>query len=540
MTTPTIDTLSRKDPLAFGISYIDLLENRQWTLENRRWSVEPYGMLNPFNIEKDPTGEPRKMAITKSTQAGISTMAIVKALHFMTYWDVRIGYMLPRLKDISDFTTTRLNPTLAASDFLRSRTHQFPDNVSTKAIANSYLFMMEGSVEPRSMPMDALYLDEVDLCNPDHVGTAVNRLDASNWKIITYLSTPTLPNTGIDAAFQNSDQREWVVSCSHCDHRQIMDWDRHLRLRGPSSDPEMVWFACEKCEGILTVQDMQNGAWIPQLPSKTKDLVGYHISQIYTTPAQQLYSYYRDPNQTIAEFYRKRLGRPYTMAGGSLDRNDFLINCFIEPYSMEMMHDGESTYYMGCDQGNQLQLVIAKIPKGKSNPRIVYIELVPFEKGFDRVAELMQVFKIKRAVIDGDPNRHPVRKLQEQFPGRVLMADYIEQTDRFTLKKNDRKVDVHVTINRTDNFDYMVDRIREGFISLPGNPPNLPPQVEVYIDQLMSIKRDIEKRKTPSGEIEVGIWRKMRADHLAHATGYLLIALGASQKRRFRIGKFSS
>ena len=63
------------------------------------------------------------------------------------------------------------------------------------------------------MPMDALYLDEVDLCNPDHVGTAINRLDASNWKLVTYLSTPTLPNTGIDAAFQNSDQSEWVVRC---------------------------------------------------------------------------------------------------------------------------------------------------------------------------------------------------------------------------------------------------------------------------------------------------------------------------------------
>ena len=65
-----------------------------------------------------------------------------------------------------------------------------------------------------------------------------------------------------------------------------------------------------------------------------------------------------------------------------------------------------------------------------------------------------------------------------------------------------------------------------GYMSLPGTPPNLPPQVEVYIDQLMSIKRDIEKRKTPSGEIEVGVWRKMRADHLAHATGYLLLLLG--------------
>ena len=55
------------------------------------------------------------------------------------------------------------------------------------------------------------------------------------------------------------------------------------------------------------------------------------------------------------------------------------------------------------------------------------------------------------------------------------------------------------------------------------------------MDQLMSIKRDIEKRKTPSGEIEVGVWRKMRADHLAHALGYCFVAINSTAKRRFRL-----
>ena len=51
------------------------------------------------------------------------------------------------------------------------------------------------------------------------------------------------------------------------------------------------------------------------------------------------------------------------------------------------------------------------------------------------------------------------------------------------------------------------------------------------MDQLMSIKRDIEKRKTPSGEIEGGVRRKMRADYLAHATGYLLNCAGEHRRR---------
>ena len=354
LTPAELDALSKRNPLAFGISYVDLLDGKSWTIADRKWSVEPYLALNPYDVERNPVGQARRMAITKSTQAGISTMSIVKALHFMSYWSVRIGYMLPRTKDLNDFASTRFDPVLRNSEFLMNLKHAYPDNNSTKAIGNSYMFFMEGTVEPRSMPMDALYLDEVDLCNPDHVGTAINRLDASAWKLVTYLSTPTLPNFGIDALYETSDQHEWVVWCSHCRHTQIMDWDKHLRVEGPVQEPTDVYFVCENCQKRLTVQNMQDGQWVPQYPSRSQDLLGYHISQIYTTDASELYKHFRDPNQTIAEFYRKRLGRPYSMAGGSLSRDDFLVNCFLEPYELEPFPDGKSSYYMGVDQGNQI------------------------------------------------------------------------------------------------------------------------------------------------------------------------------------------
>ena len=535
LTDAELAALCKADPLAFGITHVDLLDGKQWQVASRKWMIEPYKAVNPYQIEKSPIGQARIMALTKSTQAGISTMAITKALHFMTHWPVRVGYMLPRSKDLNDFASTRFDPIVANSEFLRSRKNPYPDNNSTKAFGQSYLFFMEGTVEPRSMPMDALYLDEVDLCNPDHVGTAINRLDASAWKLVTYLSTPTLPNFGIDAIYESSDQREWMVPCPHCGNRQVMDWDKHLRLRGPASEPEAVWYACEKCDKEITVADMQLGAWIAMFPSRSNDIIGYHISQIYTTDAWMLYKHFRDPNQTIAEFYRKRLGRPYTMVGGSIEREDFLMHCFSEPYEPESQNDGMSTYYMGVNQGNQLQLVIAKIPPEKRFPKVVHIELVPFEEGFERVAKLMNIFKIKRAVIDGNPNMHSVKKLMEQFPGRVLMAIYNEQRERFVVKFNEKRVPLSVTIDRTQGFDDLVAAIRKGWLALPGTPPRLSPMVEVFIDQMTSIKRDLEKRKTPSGEIEVAVWRKLRADHLAHASVYLKIAIDTAAGRKFRV-----
>ena len=534
ITAVELESLAKKDPLAFGISYVDLLDGKQWSLLDRKWVKDLYKIANPFDIEKNPIGTARRVAFEKSTQAGISTLAITRMLHFAVFWPSRIGYMLPRTKDVSDFSATRLNPIINASDFLKSKRGE-PDSVTTKKIGNSYLFLMEGTVEPRSMPMDALYLDEVDLCDPDNVGTALNRLDASNWRIVTYLSTPTLPNYGIDAIYDNSDRREWMVPCPHCGEKQPMDWEINLKIVGPESAPTSVAYVCCKCGRELTLQDIQEGEWVAQSPSKSKDMVGFHISQMMTTNADVLYATFRDPQQTTAEFYRKRLGKPYTFQGGSIEREDFLVNCFTEPYEFELFYDNESAYYMGVDQGNQLQVVVAKIPPHRRSPKIVDIELVPFDKGFERIEQLIKLYHVHRCIIDGDPNRHPVKDMCNKYPGRVLMADYIEQRERYIVKKDKyTRVSTNVNISRTDGFDDLVDSIKKGFWALPGTPPNLPPAVETLIDQVTSLKRDIEKRSSPSGERNVAVWRKLRADHLAHSMLYCKTAIDIDQGRGFK------
>lgn len=537
-----LESACRKNPLVFGMAYVDLLDGKEWDYGGRRWAIEPYLAMNPADIEKNPLGKARRMAITKSTQAGISTMALVKMLHALSYWEMRAGYMLPRQKDLSDFSSTRLDPIINNSEYLRGK-RGTPNSVYTKKIGNSYIFFLEGSVEPRSMPMDVLYLDEVDLCNSDHVGTAINRLDASPWKLITYLSTPTFPMTGIDAVFETSDQREWFAPCPHCGHKQVMDWDAHLRVDGSVSDPTKVWYACEKCKKEITVPDMQAGEWVPKFPSRSDDTLGYHISQMMTTPAADLYKHYRDPNQSISEFHRKRLGRPFTLSGGSIERSDIITNCFEEPYDPESEADETSRYYMGLDQGNQLQVVIGKVPEGKKQPKIVHIELIPFEKGFERAGELMRLYRVKRAVFDGSPNRHSVKEVMKSFPGRVLMADYIEsQRERYFVKKDDRlKIPTNVTLNRTEGFDDLVGSIKKGWLQLPGDPVRTLPEVETFIDQMTSIKRDVERRVTASGtEVEVAVWHKLRADHLAHATLYMKTAVDSDSGGGFRVANVNA
>jgi hypothetical protein len=110
-------SLTRRDPLAYGITYLDLLENRQWEVDSRAWATEIYKAVNPWSIELYPE-QAHRLVVEKSTQAGISTMAITKMFHFATGWPVRIFYTLPRQQDVLDFVSTRVDPMIQASSFL--------------------------------------------------------------------------------------------------------------------------------------------------------------------------------------------------------------------------------------------------------------------------------------------------------------------------------------------------------------------------------------------------------------------------------------
>ena len=247
------------------------------------------------------------------------------------------------------------------------------------------------------------------------------------------------------------------------------------------------------------------------------------------------------------EFYRKRLGIPYELSGGSITREDFLINSFTEPYHEEFMkEDKGSSYYMGVDQGNELQVLIGKI--SDDNPDIiktVHSELVDpiapsgedsLDYGFSRIGKLMNLYKIRRCVIDADPNRHDALSLRKDFPGRVILADYAEHKEDIKIKRDRKtKTITNVTINRTTGFDNLLDIIKKGRFLLYGDASKIPQDVELIIDQITAIKRDVEIRKTRAGEIEVAVYRKVREDHFAHAASYLISAAELDKSGKGRV-----
>jgi hypothetical protein len=528
-----------KDILSFGITHVPLGDAKQWAVDTRAWMVEMYKVVNPYLIEKYPESYPRTFVCTKSTQAGITTMALVRMLHFMTHWTGRVMYMMPRQKDVLDLVGTRLDPLLKASPMLNGL-RGIPDNMQTKAIGNSFVYFQEGTMEPRSIPIDLLFVDEVDLTAPENIGTATNRLDDSSWKLRYYLSTPTVNNYGIHKMWLASDMRKWLVKCPKCNKEQEIQWDQNLRMEGNPANPTSVYYGCHSCDAEITLSHMQTGRWVAERPELSDTTVGFHVHQMLTTPARVLYAQFRDPLETEVEFHRKRLGMPFELDGGSLEADDVYAGCYLdEPYEKEIRHDGESTYYMGVDQGNQLQVTVCKIIPGHEYPKVVRIELVnPDDGGFERIGNLMRFFRVKKCVIDANPNRHSAIDLATSFPGRIYIADYNESGVWYTTKpkKSGIKKYHQVYMDRTLSFDNLFTDIRNGQWGLYGDVVSLPQDIHLIVDQVTALKRDVEERTRGGIKIEVPVYRSVRADHLGHSWSYMNVAVDLG---RVGVGKIA-
>ena len=65
----------------------------------------------------------------------------------------------------------------------------------------------------KSVPADLIIFDELDEGPQNAIDMAMERMAHSEYKEVWKLSNPTLPDYGIDKAFQETDQRYWLLKC---------------------------------------------------------------------------------------------------------------------------------------------------------------------------------------------------------------------------------------------------------------------------------------------------------------------------------------
>ena len=476
-----------------------------------------------------------RLVIIKPTQVGLTTIAIVRMLWFLRYRVARGMYTFPRRDDVHDFVNSRFEVMVQNSPAIK-KIMRGTDNIRMKQIGKSFLHFHEASVPPRMLDVDKLINDEIDLSDPAVLVQYPSRLDASKYKIHHRFSTPTVPGFGIDALYHRSDMKEWMVKCSGCNHWQVLNWEKNLRVDKRTA---RAWYACTACEKVLAPWDIDKGAWVAQKTDVKTRESGYRISQMMMPrmhPPTRLWELFGE--MPLKDFYNLRLGIPFRPPGGSLTRELVLDSCFPDPetnprdeFEIEFAPEPKQNYYMAYDQGNDLYVIVGKFVNGKMH--VVRAEIFPFEekKGWERIAKLFHTFQPRFMLGDATPNTHSARDLTEEMPtGRAMVGFEGSTTSQWVVNKKK----LTVNIGRTEMLDRVRDTVLAGGVQFPGCKEPIHINIATIVDHLTNMERDEVVRKTHSGDKLQGLWRHTGADHFFHVLGHLLIAREIRPTGQFR------
>jgi hypothetical protein len=417
------------------------LEHKRFTFHRHEYLWLPYADNHP------------NTTFIKAAQMGLTTLASLRAFYAAIYRFFRgILYLFPSRTDVTEFSKGRIDPLIEDNPDSLGKWVRNTDSANIKQIRNCFLYLrgMKSRVGLKSIPVDFLVLDEMDEAAPASIDMAMERMSHSEFKEVLKLSNPTLPDYGIDKAFQETDQRYWLLKCEKCGEYTCLEdtFPKCLLEVGGR-----VIRACQKCQGEL---NPSIGEWVAKYPGVT-DKRGYHYSQLfshYVDPADILHQFRTTSNLT--EFYNLKLGMAYVEATNRLTVQEVLGLCGDEGNASS--DPGPCT--MGVDQGRFLHVVIGKREWHKPG-KIMHIGEYQAWEELDR---LMKVFNINRCVVDAMPETRNARAFAERHRGKVFLSYYSEHQKSGYQWRDD---DLTVSCNRTESMDASHVEIQHGRVSLP-------------------------------------------------------------------------
>lgn len=488
---------------------------------------------------------PEKIVI-KSAQMGISEMSARIALAMGNLIDgFSTIYTLPSALAAQNFMKTRIDPVIESSPYLREAVSSSVDNTSIKKFGESYLYLKGAQVDSQaiSVPADMLIGDEVDNSNPDVLTLFESRLIHSRYQWKIKLSTPSIPNYGIDLMFKLSRRHIHLSKCQCCnhwfepsyfDHVRIPDFKGDIRdiAKSTFANPNFRWqeayVACPHCGAPADLGE-HNRNWVCENPSDNYVAAGFKVSP-FSCPNIILPSALVKSSveyKRKQDFYNQRLGMALEDKESTLTADE-LKACLIRDY----VSTGMFPYVMGLDMGSECYCTVAAImPDGQLV--IVFKERIPLFNVVKRRKEIATKWRVRMCVVDHGPYTETVHRMQ-QGDARVFAGVYVEGKKSVEIYKvkeieKDKEEGVEalkqVNISRNKAFDYVMGEIREGRVHMVAEQGV--EDGEISDEDLMWVAhcQDMKRVREFVGDELVFVWQKVSGeDHYHHSLLYTVIA----------------
>ena len=486
----------------------------------------------------------RRQCIMKGAQLGATQMHTLLIVHGMIHgrYPQGVFYLFPTTTHAMDFSREKFDPMIANNPCISQHVKNISgrdkktDNATMKRLGNSFLYLRgarvtqkiggesgkKSSLQLKSNSADCVVFDEVDEMDPSMVSQALARMYHSEIKEEKYLSTPTIPDFGISALYEQSDKRVWMIKCRKCAK------DTCLELEFPDCIKERsdgtAYRACIHCGAQIYQFE---GRWETRYPGRSKDMVGWWISALnshYMDPTEILKSYRNPPNGNLGEVYNSILGLPYIAIENRLTKNAVLACCGDDQVALR--DDGPSA--MGVDCGRDLHVVIGHRP----NKKVLKVVKITTVSSFDDLHDLGKRYGVKCAVIDKYPETHAARSFAESQNYKAYLCGYQDGKQHGPTAWDDRGMEIKG--NRTELLDGSHNVVTDsGRLELP----RVCKEVNDYAAQMCGVAKVLEE------DVETGAkyyrYRRLpggQGDHYRHATNYFMLAsekVGIKRKNAF-------
>lgn len=505
--------------------------------DGRRYSFKGFEYLEQICKHKWKPGD--ELFFEKPAQVGLSEL-LLAILVWMNSRNLPnwkgCGYFFPARAQLEDHIKARFLPMFdydtPQSRSLRSLLGQ--QNLRYMTFNKKPLYFRSGQTrrELISIALDCAVIDEFDeFENPIQVvPTLEARFGQSDYGFLVGASTPTIPETGIDAAFAMANQFNWYVKCDKCYKEfaplvevKIKGFETSI-ARSPISGK--IGFVCPHC-GDLTLTNGKPGNWRLDV-KKDNQKYAYGLSKLFT-PRHSL-DKILDEYETTAnqqEFYNSTLGIAYAAENARLQRS--MITDAAIGAEQHAMGSKEPTW-AGIDVGKKCHYVIGNVTESGHRQILAYGAC-----SFEELRPVCERFNVKYCVIDLRPYENDVKKFIGGNRG-YMACDYNvgNQEDWYKFVVIDEQTMGNtqriIKADRTQTCDALIHEIgsKKNFIF-----PKSAKSDNAFILQMCAPVR-VDKENKETGEIKAKYTNGGRPDHWFHSCGYFLLALQMKRSVRVR------
>ncbi len=450
--------------------------------------------------------------VLKPPQVGMTVLQIIKTLWCAKKraWD--IIYTLPTATDVNDMAGGKINRIIAQNPIL-SKWVQDHDTVEQKSVGKQIIYYRSTFVAKAAMMVSSNLNvhDEVDASDASVITQYETRLEAKSDGKRWYFSHPSIAGFGVDIQWQQSDKKEWFITCPHCAHEHIMVYPNCIK------NGEYV---CEKCAGILNDEDRIRGEWRATTEGKFS---GYHISQMMCPwiSALNIVEKAQDPKKDKQYFANYVLGYPYIGSENKIEPAIVLKNVVGE------VNDQTDRIVIGVDTGLPIHFTCMN-----KTGAFYYGKCKNPSDGYDPYDELESfLLRWPNSIIVSDQGGDLVgiRRLQAKYIGRVFLCYYRkDKKGKEMIKWGENNELGIVTVDRNRMISLIVEQLRDiGLIRLNGSQEDW---LE-FADHFGNIYRELVTVKETAGKDahtlygNEYVWKRSGPDHFVHTLLYALVGL---------------